>query len=315
MSNTIAATGPLYLSSASPLGAAMLDPEDIIMLVGLQAMQLQQGKIQNHYDKISEHQALTKNINKAMRAAADIKRRTRLEDVKFDFTDPMTGATTKMDLKTFMDRFCVQHPDPKREGFIGNLANLWDQVKVVVDFVKSLLPPEAVRFLDELGAKIEKALAPLTGALAAAGSLVAVGVLAGLAGAAIAIALESVVAAPLAIVVALPLAFALGGVGMTKLAEYIQQHGIEDIGHFILKELLPKLFDSLLADLQRLSIDQWREIEQNLRDTADTSDGQTQKDQLLLSQALNHYGEITQQLSNNMSKLNQAKVAVISNMR
>lgn len=327
-----------------------LSVEDMVVLVGIQAMQFQQGKIQGQYQHISDQQALMKNLQKAITAAAHTKD-GRLDKIVFDYTDPATGKTVKMDLKTFMERFGIDAPKPEYHGIVKFIKDMIDGIGKLlgkaVDFIKTQFP-ELVDTLDHIGQWVmDKIVKPATdilknidgvigdfmktgfGKALSAVALLAVGVVASIAtfGALLPIfgafgAFEYAVIAGAAFAsVALLMATEKDFPDLYKLIKDVVE-GVVDLGGVFAK-LVDKLSTFLEKHLQEIlenwteSLDenQWKEVGKNLKDTSESAGAMAQQDHLRLSNALNEYNELTQMVSNNLNKLTQMNLNVIGNMR
>lgn len=309
----------------------LLSVEDMIVLVGIQAMQFQQGKIQSQYQHIADQQALMKNLQKAITAAAHTKD-GRLDKIFFDYTDPATGKTVKMDLKTFMDRFGIDSPKPEYHGIVKFIKDVIDGIGKLLDkavaFIKKQFP-ELADTLDHIGKWVmDKIVKPIVHLMkdidqalskfletdlgklvqATASYFTGLALYAGLAFAFGASALVIVLG---------------GAVAITGLAVGIMAAKENWNLYEIAKELAGGIIDFLKEHLEEilenwtesLSAEQWKEVEKNLKDTSDSAGTMAQQDHLRLSNALNEYNELTQMLSNNLNKVTQMNLNVIGNMR
>lgn len=320
----------------------LLSVEDMIVLVGIQAMQFQQGKIQSQYQHIADQQALMKNLQKAIAAAAHTKT-GRLDKIIFDYTDPATGKTVKMDLKTFMDRFGIESPKPEYHGIVKFIKDVIDGVGKllgkVTDFIKAQFP-ELADTVDHIGKWVmDKIVKPLIGMIKdldeAIGKFMQsdlgkallehIGIPLAILGAGVGVMLAAFVLAPVIGVVG---AFAgtviatSALVGLGFLTRDKIEKGEWDL-YDMAKKLIGGIVDFLKAHLEEIlenwteSLDasQWQEVEKNLKDTSDSAGTMAQQDHLRLSNALNEYNELTQMVSNNLNKITQMNLNVIGNMR
>ncbi|EXJ15653.1 hypothetical protein D779_1160 [Imhoffiella purpurea] len=316
--------------------------EDMIVLVGIEAMQFQQGKIQSQYRHISEQQALMKNLQKAMAAAAHTKGAARLQDIKFDFTDPLTGQTVKMDLKTFMDRFGIESPKPQYHGIIKFIKDVADAIgKLVgkaVDFIKAQFP-ELAHALDDIGKwMMENLVEPIKqlvrhldkqigefmksdlGKELSLVAVVAAGLGAIVAGAMFAAMLAPVMGVGAGLVIGEIIGF--GAAALMVLTGVKVKEGDWDL-YEMAKELaggIARFLEEHLEEIleswtESLDTEQWKEVEQNLKINSDSASAMAQQDHLRLSSALNEYNELTQMVSNNLNKVTQMNLNVIGNMR
>lgn len=64
-----------------------------------------------------------------------------------------------------------------------------------------------------------------------------------------------------------------------------------------------------------LSKEQWQEVSTKLKNISDSMGGNNQIDMMKLQSTLNKLNEMSQMVSNNMSKLNQMMMSIIGNMR
>jgi hypothetical protein len=316
-----------------------LSVEDMIVLVGLEAMQFQQGKIRSQYQHIANQQAFMKNLQKALNAAAQTKT-GRLDKIVFDYTDPVTGKTQKMDLKTFMERFGIDTPKTEYHGIVKFIKAVIDGIGKLmgkaVEFIKKNYP-DLVDTLNGIGQSINKVVDSIANILKAidkhigefmktdVGKALAMTTAFVGAGAAALLALGAFLPAELSILAVMGIGIGLMAIAKSadiKLEDFdlykLFKGAVGEAVDFgeklwvFLKENLQEILENWTESLDE---SQWQAVENNLKFSSDSANSMAQQDHLRLSNALNEYNELTQMVSNNLNKMTQMNMNVIGNMR
>lgn len=102
---------------------------DIILQVGIAAMQANDQKIELFYDQVRQNTVMMQNFNNAIAVANTHTNATeKTGSVTFLYTDPQTGKQSQKEVWNFMEENHISHPDA---GWAG------DQWKEVVESLKN----------------------------------------------------------------------------------------------------------------------------------------------------------------------------------
>lgn len=127
------------MSAVNSVSGANLTPvpakrsiADIILEVGIAAMQANEEKMEIFYGTVQQNNRQMANYNNAMAEANKYTQGTNnFNNATFTYTDPITGATSQKNLKSFMDENKISYPSPDKNG---NLSK--EQWNIVVTNLK-----------------------------------------------------------------------------------------------------------------------------------------------------------------------------------